>query len=375
MEPTVPLWIRSDQPATLDVRVIGRIAECTHPESAEMLPDGEHFLFGNCAMKMGVAAYRSGGGPVYLDGQAYVSLGRIDPAGGVVQVEEKMVAGLTGTLGCDVLTVATERFRAGTVFMARGGAPLLAQDEVTLLEDAAVLRSQVLVFDAQARSLVGCLPLWEGTAFARRFNAVNQPNGLAINARGDLFVGDIPHGNSVSVLPPPVPSAVYHIPHASIDGLAADDPEAVSQIRRVLTPGFVNGLTVSPVDGECWMVSCSSHDEAGGAVYRLTDAEFDSGQLPEPAVTGLGVLDGVTFTRRGALLVTNPRTGEIHLFGTDGSHRLLRVAGQKPWRSPADINICYPKALAGEPALLVPDVAVMSGPGESSVFVLDLSDL
>ena len=372
----MPQWAASADPATHDLRLIGRIDGCTHPESAEMLPDGEHFLFGNCAMKVGVAPYRGGAGPVYIDGQAYVSVGRIDPQGNVSLVQEKMVTGLTGTLGCDVLTVATGKFAAGYVFQARGGCPLMASEDAdTLIEDPAEFRSQVLVFDVERRRQAGSIPLWEGTEFARQFNAINQPNGLAINAKGDLFVGDIPHGNSVSVLPPPVPSAVYRIPHDAIDGVADGHPQAVAMVRRVFTPGFVNGLTVSPVDGECWMVSCSSHDEAGGAVYRLTDTEFESGALPEPSVTGLGVLDGVTFTKRGTLFVTNPRTGEIHMFTTGGAHKLIRLDGEKPWRSPADINVCYPKALGGEPALLVPDVAVASGPGESSVSLLDLSGL
>ena len=107
----------------------------------------------------------------------------------------------------------------------------------------------------------------------------------------------------------------------------------------------------------------------------LVEAMRDLPPLPEPSVTGLGVLDGVTFTKRGTLFVTNPRTGEIHMFTTDGAHKLIRLDGEKPWRSPADINVCYPKALGGEPALLVPDVAVASGPGESSVSLLDLSGL
>ena len=369
-------WRTSSDPSARDLPLLGRIDGCTHPESAELLPDGEHFVFGNCAMRIGVPAYRGGAGPVYLDGQAYVSLGRIDLRGYVSLVEERMIDGLTATLGCDVLTVATGRFAAGNVFHARGGCPLIAAaDSSSLVEDSQRQRSQVLIYDVAARGLAGSIPLWEGTAFARRFNALNQPNGLAINARGDLFVGDIPHGNLASVLPPPVPSAVYRIPHDAIDGLAEGDPAAVARVRRVLTPGFVNGLTVSPLDDECWMVSCSSHDEAGGAVYRLSDAEFESGELPQPVVSGLGVLDGVTISRRGTLFVTNPRTGEIHLFTADGTHQLVRIDGEKPWRAPADINVCYPKALAGEPGLLVPDVAVASGPGESSVLVLDLSGL
>jgi hypothetical protein len=122
-------------------------------------------------------------------------------------------------------------------------------------------------------------------------------------------------------------------------------------------------------------VSCSSHDEAGGAAYRLSDEDFERGVLPPPVVAGLGVLDGIGITRRGTLFVSNPRTGQIHVFLQDGSHRLLQLLGPEAIGTPADINVCYPKFLGGEPALLAPDVSVTAKAGEGSVTLLDISGL
>jgi hypothetical protein len=368
-------WSRDEAPAPLDLPMLGRIEGCTHPESAELLLDGEHFVFGNCAMTLGVAAYRRGAGLVYLEGEAFISLGRIGPDRTVRLVDRSRMAGLSATLGCDVLRRDTGRFPRGTVFMAAGGSPLVRAGESNLITDIERIRPMVIAIDAMSGRELGQIPLWSGSPIARRFNSLDQPNGLAINEAGDLFVGDIPNGNPDSVLPPPVPSAVYRIPNGALDALAAGEDPAASRVQRVLTPGFVNGITVSPLDGAAWAVSCSTHDAAGGALYRLAEEEFASGALPEPAVRGLGVLDGVAITRRGTVFVSNPRTAQIHAFLADGSHRLVQSDRRPLARNPADINVCYPTALQGEPALLVPDVSVASRAGEGTVTVLDINGL
>jgi hypothetical protein len=374
MTSPAPRWIRKDDPETLTLPVLGRIEGCTHPESAELLPDGEHFVFGNCAMTVGVPAYREGKGLVYLEGEAFISVGRIGADKSVELVTRELIVGLTGTLGCDVLREGTSRFPAGTVFMAAGGNPIIRRGDAVLAAEAERRRPQAIAFDPGRGEVLGHIPLWDGSAIGRKYNGLDQPNGLAINAAGDLFVGDIPNGNPVSVLPPPTPSSVYRIPHDALDALA-DGADAAAGVRRVLAPGFVNGLTVSPLDGECWMVSCSSHDPDGGAVYRLTEAEFEAGVLPEASVTGIGVIDGIGFTRRGSVVLTNPRNATVHIFLPDGDHRLLEGEGIVLGRNPADVNICYPACLNGEPALLVPDVCVGRDDERSTVSVLDLSGL
>ncbi len=135
----------------------------------------------------------------------------------------------------------------------------------------------------------------------------------------------------------------------------------------------MNGITVSPVDGSTWFVSCSNHDPVQGGLYRLTQADFSAGSLPAPQVAGLGILDGIGVTRRGSVLASTPRSGELHLFTPEGEHRVLKLDGENICRMVADFNVCYPSVLESEPALLVPDISVGLPPGDATVSVIDLS--
>jgi hypothetical protein len=111
-------------------------------------------------------------------------------------------------------------------------------------------------------------------------------------------------------------------------------------------------------------------------LYQLGADDFTSGRLPSPTVAGLGILDGVGVTRRGTLLASTPVTGEIHAFGREGSHQVIRIeTDEKVVRMPADFNVCYPSALNGEPALLVTDISVGRAPTDASVAVVDISGL
>ncbi len=359
----------------MTVPVLGKIEGCTHPESAELLSDGEHFVFGNCAMTVGIPAYRDGKGLVYLENEAFISKARISADKVVSLIERTLISNLTATLGCDILRKGTDMFPRGSVFMAAGGNPIIRRGDTELAHQADRRRSQAIAFDPIKGEVLGCIPLWDDSAIGRKFNGLDQPNGLAINAAGDVFVGDIPNGNPKTVLPAPTPSAVYHIPNAALDALARGDDGGAQKVQRVLAPGFVNGLTVSISDGECWMVSCSSHDPDEGGLYRLTEAEFEAGELPEASVKGIGIIDGVGFTKRGSVVLSNPRTAQVHLFLPDGDHRLLEGEGAVLGRNPADINICYPACLNGEPALLVPDVCVGRDDERSTVTLLDLTGL
>lgn len=363
------------EPSIWPGRLLGRIEGCTNPESAELLPDGESFVFGNCAMMVGHPAYREGQGLVYLQGEAFISRARLNRSGSVALEERRLITGLTGTLGTDVLRVGTERFPAGTFFMAEGGNPITRPGAADLVTDPRQVRQRALAFDPLSGVELGSIPLWEGSEIAARFNALDQPNGLAIDSHGNLYVGDIPNGNPVAGAPPRGVSAVYRIPHEALDALASGTPGAADGVSRVVISGHVNGVTVSPLDDTCWSVSCSAHDPVQGGIYRLTDSDFATGKLPEPHVRGLGVLDGVGVTRRGTLLASNPRTSEIHAFTTDGVHHVVRLDGEPVVRMPADFNVCYPAALAGEPALLVTDISVGMPPGDATVAVVDISAL
>ncbi|HEB88466.1 MAG TPA: hypothetical protein ENI85_02755, partial [Deltaproteobacteria bacterium] len=260
---------------------MGRIDGCTNPESAELTIDDETFVFGNCALTMGIPGYRGGNGIVYLQGNAFISRARIDPSGSIELVERQLVTGLTATLGIDILRKATRRFPTGTAFVAEGGRPICHPASRELLTNVDLIRPRALAFDPETGEVRGEIPLWDGSAIANRFNALDQPNGLAVDAKGNLYVGDIPNSNPVDTLPPPVDSAVYRIPHDALDALAArDDESAARNVARIEVPGFVNGVTSSPVDDSIWIVSCSEHDPVRGGIYQLSERDFDRGTLP-----------------------------------------------------------------------------------------------
>jgi hypothetical protein len=365
----------SDQPDLFSARLIGRIEGCTNPESAELLDDGETIVFGNCALTVGHPAYRDGKGIVYLAGEAFISRARIVGHGGVELDRRRLISGLTGTLGCDILRRGTARFPAGTVFMNEGGNPVSSADRKSLVPSERNA-PRIVAFDPIRGELLGSLPLGPGSPIARKFNGIDQPNGLGIAPNGDLYVGDIPNGNPVAQLPAPVPSAVYRIPYGALDALAANEPAAAEAVQRIPMPGWVNGITLSKTDDSCWAVSCSQHDPVGGGIYRLDPEDFIQGIQPDPVIAGLGILDGIGITRRGTILASTPVSGEVHAFTSEGEHKLIRLEDdEKIVRMPADFNVCYPLVLNGEPALLVTDISVGRQPGDGSVAVVDISGL
>jgi hypothetical protein len=168
---------------------------------------------------------------------------------------------------------------------------------------------------------------------------------------------------------------MYRIPREAIAGLMAGDDAAGALVTRILMPSHVNGLTVSPVDQSIWAVSCAYNPEDGGGVYRVTAEDFKTGRTPKPNMKGLGsgVLDGIGVTKRGNVLVSCPMTGELHIFTAEGDQRVIMTSEGKPAGLPPDFNVCYPKSLGGEPAILLPDLSLGKGPEEASVAVLDLS--
>jgi hypothetical protein len=356
----------------LQPRVLGFFEGCTNPESAELLPDGETVIIGNASMAVGMPWFRDGKALVYIEGAAFLSRARI-AADGCMSIEKRVLAsGLTATLGCDVLHHATGRFPAGTLMIATGGGPAATPDGLP-----AQARPHVLAVDPMAGDVLGRIPLWAGSDIAARFNALEMPNGLAVGHDGTVFVSDMPNTNPdpSPTAPPFVQPAVYALPHDALDALADGEPGAAEALTRVVMPGFVNGLAVSPLDGACVAVSCSrAFDPVNGGIYVLTMDDFASGRQPNPLHRDLDPIDGVGVTRRGTIVVSNPLTGRLRAIMADGVRADLEP-DDWPVAYPADINVVYPTALSGEPALLVPDVSVGRPEGTGVVGVLDLSGL
>jgi hypothetical protein len=297
-----------------------------------------------------------------------MSLGRIRPDGGVELVERRLVDKLTSTLGLDTLKVGTEQFPTGTAFVAEGANPITTVGGPSL---EAEFYPRLLAVDALSkRAVIGEIPLGPDSVIGRKFEGLDHPNGVAADRAGNLYVGDIANGGLPGRLP-----AIYRIPHAAIDGLAAGDEAAGEFVTRIEMPGHVNGLCASILDDTIWAVSCSVTCPVGGGIYQIAPVDFRLSQLPAPRVRGLGrgILDGVGLTRRGTLLASTPRDGGLHAFLPDGDHRLITTEAGPAVSLAPDFNVCYPKALKGEPALIVPDLSMGKPPGGASVAVLDLS--
>lgn len=356
------------------VRLMGVIEGCTNPESAELLDDGETIVFGNCRLTAGLPFFRAGHGLVYLEGEAFISRARVSAEGHVELDERRVISGLTATLGCDVLRVDGGAFPRGTVFHVAGGGPMTRDCTAIVAHDP-----HVLVYDPLRGEILARLPLGPDSEIGRKYNGIEQPNGCAVDAEGNLYFTDIPNTNPDPdpAAPPPVPPAVYRIPAGALRGLIDGVPGSAAGVRRVPMPGYVNGVTVSPVDNTAWAVSCSPADPVGGGLYQLTPDAFDREEQPDPLQRGLGILDGVGMTRRGTALVSNPVTGEIIAFPAEGKGdpTVLVTDKPSPVRHPADFNVVYPRALGGEPALLVPDIGLGYEPGAASVAVIDISGL
>lgn len=95
------------------VEIIGRISSCTNPEGAELLPDGEAIIFGNCQLVRNHTAYWQGCGNVQVRGEALISRVRNVRRDRTNLEERFLITGLTATLGGDVLRKATSRFPTG----------------------------------------------------------------------------------------------------------------------------------------------------------------------------------------------------------------------------------------------------------------------
>jgi hypothetical protein len=351
--------------------LLGVIDGCTNPESAELLDDGETIVFGNCRLEVGFDWFRKGEGLVYLEGLAFVSRARVSRGGDVTLEERELITGLTTTLGCDVMRTGQTALPRGTVLMAVGGKPVTRDGS-----GPAQASPHVLAFDPANGDILGRISLGEGSPIARRFEPLEMPNGLAVDQEGNLYVTDCPHTNPSPdpAAPPPSSPAVYRIPAAALGPLLRGEPGSADFVGRVVMPGYVNGATISPVDGTCFAVSCSPVDPVGGGVYRLPASAFSSGVQPPPLHRDLGQLDGVGVTRRGTVLAGTPLENKIHAFTPDGEYGLISGDGL-PCRMPADFNVVYPRCLDGEPALLITDIMVGTGPGECTVSVLAIPGL
>src|SRR5690606_20098489 len=143
---------------------------------------------------LGHPRYQTPPGLVYLQGEAFVSQARITSRDSFELVQRRFIDNLTSTLAVDMLRTATRRFPLGTALQVVGGRPISKPGAATLVEGDE-LQQQVLAYDPLGGAILGRIPLWAGSAIAAKFNALEQPNGLALDGEGNLYVGDMLNGD------------------------------------------------------------------------------------------------------------------------------------------------------------------------------------
>jgi len=284
-----------------------------NPEGAIFSADGKFTFISNAAeLGMPDRGFR------WVEKGGYISKLAVQPDGTLQMANEQLVAGLTAPLGMAVLPKATGMFPAGTIFVVTGGC-FLAQADGTPITDRARHNTRVVAFNEDGK-IMGEIPMAAGSAFEKASKApVAQPNALAFDADGNLYVTDT--GNGGKALRPRLKArpGVYRVPHDSLDALAGGQ-QPPAPLAFIAIPGGPDGIEVSPSDDSVHVNTVGAgagvKDPAKGGMYRITGFHFAKGKLPAPQIRGVGALDGLAFAAgkrldtqimpQNALLVTRP---------------------------------------------------------------------
>ena len=154
----------------------------------------------------------------------YISKLAVQPDGSLKMVSEKLITGLTGSLGMAVIPVATKKFPAGTIFLIEAWAPL-AEADGTEVKDPSVLDPKIIAFNTDGKVL-GAIKLGEGSSAAKAAGVVaTLGNALAFDKEGNLYATDTGIGGGQ--FNPPIATkggGAYMFPVSSLDALADGNP-------------------------------------------------------------------------------------------------------------------------------------------------------
>lgn len=351
-----------------------------NPEGAIFSADGK-FLFVSNAAEIGDKAQSLG----WTEGMGYVSKLEVSPSGEVTMLNDKLITGLTGSLGMAVLPLSTETFPQGTIFLGTGSAPMIgpAGEAIT---DPSRLKTRLLAFSPDG-AVLGEIPTGPGSAFEKiSGQPVTLLNALGFDAQGNLYFADSALGGAQFDPPFAGAGGVWMVPVGSLDALAGGGA-VEDQPRFLAMPGAPDGIEVSPVDGKIYVntvgPAVGADDPAKGGVYALTEENFGSNgsaaTLPAPVEQGLGALDGLDFTAGGAMLNTqiipdNPARIYVSCPGKTAATLSIEGDGdQAELSGPADLAVL--RSSDGPQLVAVPElVARDATPGDDEVTILTLPD-
>ncbi len=348
-----------------------------NPEGAIFSADGK-FVFVSNAAELGE---ERADGFAWEEGAGYISKLEVLASGELKMVNDKLITGLTAPLGMGVLPVSTGKFPAGSIFVCVGSAPL-RDSNGQVIKDPKRLQTKLLVFDVEGKTL-GEIKTGVGSTFEEvTGSAITLINALGFDQRGNVYIADTAFGGDQFEPPVAPKGGLWMIPVDALDALA-DSKAPAAKMAFIPVPGNPDGVEVSPTDGKIYVNTvgpvAGAPDPAAGGVYGVTQADFDSGELPKSALADshMGALDGLDFTAGGTMLNTQIRGDIPHRLyvncpGKSATTLMLQPGGMMAeLTGPADIAVR--KLADGSHLVVIPELfARDTTPGNDEITVLAL---
>lgn len=314
-------------------KVIQELKAFDNPEGAIFSADGKFVYISNAA-ELGMPDK----GFHWTEKAGYVSKLAVLPDGTLKLVKEKLVEGLTAPLGMAVVNVATKRFPKGSIVLCAGAAPIATPDG-THIGDPSRADPKLVIFNGDGKVL-GEIRMGANSPFEKITGAVaTLPNAAGFDRDGNLYVADTAIAGAAFEPALKTASGVWMIPHDSIDAVA--DGKSAPLHFIAMPEGGPDGLEVAP-DGAIHTntvgVAAGMKDPAGGGMYRLTKADFESGRLPEPFASGLGALDGLDFIGTVRIDTEIVKSNSLVVTAPFDTPKRLNV-GDKKFAGPADVAV------------------------------------
>jgi len=356
------------QPYARTGQVVQILKAFDNPEGAIFGADGRYVFISNSA-ELGMPQK----GFHFTHNGGYISKLAVQEDGSLQMVNQKLISSLTGPLGMAVSTVATQKFPAGTIFLALAAAPL-AEADGTEVTDPKVIHPKILAFTEDGEVL-GEISLEEGSPAQKVSGVVGTlANALAFDKQGNLYLAETGIGGG-QFKPKIVTNGggVYMFPISSLDALASNQDAPLYYIP--VPNGGPDGIEVA-ADGMIHFntvgIAAGLKDPAEGGMYRLSISDFQSGNLPKPFNHGLGALDGCVFAGSARLDTEIKNTNNVVVtpFWSDTSFQLMYDREIK-LNGPADIAVN--KRSDGSYLLVIPELSALSpNNGDNPVTVVKL---
>jgi hypothetical protein len=345
-----------------DARVLQTLDGFHRPESCTFSQDGKTFFVSNVAS----GTYGPEENFLLVRGEGFISKLAVDEQGQARMIEREFVTGLDAPLGITVLPKATSKFPAGTLFV-NVGFWLQGREDGTYTAAPAELGTGITAIDPETGDVLGHIPVGEGSKVAEALGfACYGLNGACFDGEGNFYAAE--HGEAATTDPARTGQAgILKIPHDAIDPLAAG--QAARGVAFQPVPFGPNGVAWRASDNHIYFVTSSGgEDPRGGAVFRVPQQSFPVEPLPEPAIKGVGKLDGIAFTPAGTTLVSR-MSGDLFAFEKGfASGRKIPLGFEL--KSPSDIKLqVLPD---GSSILAVPEQQPAGEPNAQRVRLIDL---